>query len=227
MMHRTGLIIPSSNIVIEDVLQSSRHLNKPDVRYHMARLSVVSVNLGAQSLSQFEHNEMERAVEQLMEADVNEIIFAGTAGAWNGIERERAWCQETSDTLDVPITSTTLIAVDILKKRADANLALITPFTKQVHDKILENFAAENICPTINHHFNLETSRDMASISEYQIADKINESMISGADTILCFCTNFRGMDAFQILQRAPEPIALFDSVALTLERPHGFSGSQ
>ena len=38
-MDRIGLIVPSSNVVIEDLLQAPPHPARRDMRFHIARLS--------------------------------------------------------------------------------------------------------------------------------------------------------------------------------------------
>ena len=89
-MQRVGIIIPSSNVVVEDTLLRHAAQLTLNVRYHIARISVVSVNLDDASVDQFQETAMNDALGQLCEAHVDSIVFAGTAGAWLGIDRERA-----------------------------------------------------------------------------------------------------------------------------------------
>ena len=216
-MHRVGLIIPSSNVVVEDTLRRQAGDMNPAVAIHIARFSVVAVDLGGDSVDQFQDAAIDRAIDQLMEAEVDRIIFAGTAGAWLGIDRERAWCRRATDRADLPVTSTTLLALEALCKANAARIGLITPFRTDVHEAIVQNFAGEGFATKVSHCLELDRSRDMADVSPERIADLVRSCLDEGCDTVLCFCTNFRGLDACQQISTVNPSATLLDSVGLTL----------
>ncbi|WP_306257177.1 hypothetical protein [Pararhizobium sp. IMCC21322] len=217
-MKRVGLIIPSSNLVIEDMLHGRAGSFRKDIGIHIARLPVTTVDLGNRSKKQFDAEMVDQAIDQLLEAQVSQIIFAGTAGAWLGIERERLWCAEAEQRTGVAVTSTTLLTLAELKTLNFGSLGLVTPFTPKVHDAIVQNFESEGFSVGYGSCFGLDSSRQMAELPLDQIADRIDMSFQKGCDGVLCFCTNFRGFEAAQLVRFPQIAGKILDSVQLTLD---------
>lgn len=217
-MKRVGLIIPSSNVVIEDVLRGRAGSFRNDIGFHIARLPVTTVDLGDRSKKQFAADVVDQAIDQLLEAHVSQIIFAGTAGAWLGIERERRWCAEAEQRTGLSVTSTTLLTLAELKSAKWSALGLVTPFTPKVHNAIVQNFESEGFSVNYGSHFGLDSSRQMAEVALDQIADRIKMSFRNGCDGVLCFCTNFRGFEAAQLIKSPHATGKIRDSVQLTLK---------
>lgn len=217
-MKRAGLIIPSSNVVVEDILHSGTVSFSGDFGIHIARLPVTKVDLGSDSKKQFDADVVDHAIDQLREAEVDQIVFAGTAGAWLGIERERRWCADVSQKTGIAVTSTTLLTLEKLKSAGFTQLGLVTPFTPKVHDTIVQNFQREGVSVEFGSNFNLDSSREMANISLDQIAGRIDLSFQNGCGGVLCFCTNFRGFEAMQLAVTPKARLNTLDSVRLTLD---------
>ena len=217
-MKRVGLIIPSSNVVIEDVLHGRAGPFRNDIGFHIARLPVTTVDLGDRSKKQFAADVVDQAIDQLLEAQVGQIIFAGTAGAWLGIERERNWCAEAEQRTGLSVTSTTLLTLAELKTAKWSAFGLVTPFTAKVHNAIVQNFESEGFSVNYGSHFGLDSSREMAEVALDQIADRIEMSFQNGCDGVLCFCTNFRGFEAAQLAKFPHATGKILDSVQLTLK---------
>lgn len=216
-MRRVGIIIPSSNVVIEDRLQTST-VDLGDIRFHVARLPVVAVDLGRESTGQFVDAALGQAVQQLCEAAVERIAFAGTAGAWLGIDHDRAWVARTETATGLPVTTTTLQVLDALGRVQPTRLGLVTPFTADVHDRIAESFATEGFPVTASRSFGLTLSRDMADVTPERIADLSGDCVDQGCDVVLTFCTNFRGSEARLLQLGEGTDATLLDSVDLTFQ---------
>lgn len=217
-MERVGIIVPSSNVVVEDLFQAPSGFLRKDRRFHIARLPVVAVDLGRDSTGQFDEAALDQAVRQLCEAAVARIVFAGTAGAWLGIDHDRDWVARTQAATGRPVSTTTLQVLAALARIRPDRLALITPFIEEVHARIAESFAAEGFPLAVGRHLGLTLGRDMAEVSPARIAEMIRDCAASGCDTILTFCTNFRGAEACRTEPVVSLPVTLLDSVALTFE---------
>lgn len=216
-MDRVGIIVPSSNVVIEDLLQAPSGCTRDDKRFHVARLPVVAVDLGDESIAQFNDAALDQAVRQLEETEVARFIFAGTAGAWLGIAHDREWVASTRATTGRPATTTTLQVLATLAHVRPSRLALVTPFIETVNARIAENFAAEGFPVATERHLGLTLSRDMAEVPPARIAEMIGDCADAGCDTVLTFCTNFRGLEACSTEPAIGMSVTLLDSVALTL----------
>ena len=112
-MERVGIIIPSSNVVVEDALHTATG------------------------------GSLDAAVQRLAEAPLDRIVFAGTAGAWLGIDHDRDWVARTEAATGLPATTTTLQTLEALARLRPDKLGLITPFVEEVHARIMDSFAAE------------------------------------------------------------------------------------
>ncbi|MCP4386341.1 MAG: hypothetical protein GY798_33860 [Hyphomicrobiales bacterium] len=217
-MRRVGIIIPSSNVVIEDRLQGMPAAVRGDMRFHIARLPVVAVDLGRDSTDQFADAALDQAVQQVCEAEVEQIVFAGTAGAWLGIDHDRAWVTRTEMATGLSATTTTLQVIDALRRVRPARLGLVTPFTADVHDRIEETFAGAGVPVADRHALGLTLSRDMADVSPERIADRFSDCIDDGCDVVLTFCTNFRGSEARLLWLGDGMQATLLDSVDLTFQ---------
>lgn len=216
-MQRIGLILPSSNHVVEETLRARAPELSHARQAHIARFSVEKVDLSDNSTGQFRNDPVDRAIDQLREAGAETIVFAGTAGAWLGIEREREWQERAERRSGVGVTSTTLLTVDALRAAGRDNWSLVTPFTREIHDCILVNLRGEGFAFDGGHWFGHDDSRSMATIAPAAIAEKLRTCLATGSDGVLAFCTNFRGGEAFALVDDRPGEAVLLDSVLLTL----------
>ena len=94
---RIGMIVPSSNTVVEPICSRIFFGMEDVVTVHYSRLEVVNVSLDDNSTRQFAVDTMLRAADQLAQAKVDAIIWNGTAGSWLGIERDREMCQKIEE----------------------------------------------------------------------------------------------------------------------------------
>ena len=78
---RIGMIVPSSNTVVEPICSRIFFGMEDVVTVHYSRLEVVNVSLDDNSTRQFAVDTMLRAADQLAQAKVDAIIWNGTAGS--------------------------------------------------------------------------------------------------------------------------------------------------
>ena len=105
---RIGMIVPSSNTVVEPICSRIFFGMEDVVTVHYSRLEVVNVSLDDNSTRQFAVDTMLRAADQLAQAKVDAIIWNGTAGSWLGIERDREMCQKIEEKTKIPMSTASL-----------------------------------------------------------------------------------------------------------------------
>ena len=216
-MQRIGFILPSSNLVVEETLRARAAQLSPAAQAHIARFSVEKVDLSDESARQFRSDPVDCAMDQLLEAGVEKIVFAGTAGAWLGIDREREWRDRAEQRTGVDVTSTTLLTLDALRAARADGWALLTPFTEGIHGRILANLRGEGFAFEEGHWFGLDDSRSMAALAPVEIAGKLQDCFAARSGGVLAFCTNFRGAEAASLVEETPKAAVFLDSVLLTL----------
>ena len=80
---RLGVLVPSSNTVVE--LETAKLLPEDgSVTMHVSRLRVVSIASDDGSLAQFAADKVVAAAELLADAEVETILWNGTAASWLG-----------------------------------------------------------------------------------------------------------------------------------------------
>src|SRR5260221_9521831 len=85
---RLGMLAPSSNTVLEP---ETMKLLPADgsVTAHISRLRVVQISDEAASFGQFDLDRVLAAVELLADANVDLILWNGTAASWLGFDHDR------------------------------------------------------------------------------------------------------------------------------------------
>lgn len=213
---RIGLLIPSSNVVMEDLLQSARP-GEPfrAARFHVARLRVEPVDLACESAAQFELQAMLRAAAPLADAKVDAIMWAGTAGLWLGLDHDRRLADALADATGVPVATTGLAVLDACRRLGARRVALLTPFLADVQRAIVGVLASEGVETVAEHHFGIDSSRLMADIPERDVIDAATRLASSGADALCCVCTNMRVPPS---LMQGALPVPVIDSARESLQ---------
>ena len=124
---RIGMIVPSSNTVVEPICSRIFFGMEDVVTVHYSRLEVVNVSLDDNSTRQFAVDTMLRAADQLAQAKVDAIIWNGTAGSWLGIERDREMCQKIEEKTKIPMSTASLGLVGSYQDFDIKRLHLVTP----------------------------------------------------------------------------------------------------
>ena len=213
-MLRAGLLIPSSNVVVEDTLRSHA---VPDVTLHIARLGVTAVTANTASSDQFALGGMVEAMALLADTNPNALAWAGTSASWLGLARDRDLIRRLEDRFDIPATTTTVAVIDRLTRDGADRIGLVTPFTEDLGHAIAANFAAAGIHVLSARHLGANDSRSMADFNAAQIEDAVCDVARHHPKAVLCLCTNFRGA---LVSERLSQTLGLpvLDSVTLTLE---------
>lgn len=212
-MTRIGLILPSSNVVVEDALRQ----RDATVSWHVTRVPVERVGLDPEAARQFETERLLEAASLLADASVDALAWAGSAGAWTGIARERATAARIGAAIGRPFTTTTLAVVERVHAIGSPRLGLLTPFTREVQAAIRRELAGEGIEVVCDRALGLESSLAMGELAAREVEAEALAVGLGRAEAILILCTNLRGWEVVAHLERATDR-PVIDSVAVTLD---------
>lgn len=212
---RIGLILPSSNVVLEPAAAACWS-GLPYFSWHISRLRVGVVALEDASVAQFETEAMMAAAERLIDADVDGLCWAGTAGAWLGLDRERELAESLAEQARKPATTTMLALMDQLAERRIERVGLLTPFTPEVQAAIIANLGAAGVTVTAACALGLASSRAMADVPPETIVEAVPVLARDGAQAVLILCTNLPGWQVAAELER-DLGLPVLDSAELTL----------
>ncbi|WP_345531049.1 Asp/Glu/hydantoin racemase [Viridibacterium curvum] len=212
-----GILTPSSNTSLEP-LTSALCAAAPGVSAHFARFPVTEISLKPAALGQFDDEKILAAARLLADAKVQCIGWSGTSAGWLGLEADRILCQRIEDATGIPATTSTLALQEIMRKTGRKSLGLVTPYTDDVQQKILSNFASEDMACTAEKHLGISVNFDFSEVSEseltYMVASVASAKPAPAA--ISTFCTNLK---AAHLVERweAAYGIPVYDTVSTVI----------
>lgn len=223
MRKRLGMITPSSNSVLEPVT-SAMLADAPRVTAHFSRFRVTEIALDAVALNQFDASVMLPAADLLADAKVDAIAWNGTSASWLGIGRDRSLCEAIAARTGIPATTSTLACIDAARALGARRVGLVSPYTDDVQQRIVDVWAGEGVAPHAERHLGLRDNFSFGEVAPATIAEMIRAVAAEGADAIVILCTNLDGAALAATLERELH-IAVLDSVAVTLWRSLGLAG--
>ena len=211
-MKRFGLLIPSSNVVLEALIKKT----KSDATIHVARLGVLDVKLDKTSRAQFELEIQLDAAKLLCDAKVDTIVWGGTSASWLGIENDLRFVDQMQHKTGVPTGSCVLEINRQLDLLGARRLGIVTPYTADVADHIKRNYESLGYEITAVANDGGDQSNDFASLTQDTISQMIKNVAVTQPDAIVIMCTNVAGAALAQTMQ---EDIGcpIIDSAAATL----------
>ena len=212
---RIGIVIPSSNVVIEPLAMQRFWKSKDTV--HFSRLGVVNIELNAKSLAQFEMAEQLSAAQKLCDAQVDAIVWGGTSSSWLGIEHDEEYRRFIQQETGI---STTTCVLEMNRKLASLSarrISIVTPYTDAVHNRILDNYEELGFPRPTGQNFGGTVSNDFASISSKILKDMVLSVAKNSPDVIMIMCTNLRGAAVAEDLSKQLG-LPVIDSAAATLQ---------
>ena len=134
-----GVVIPSSNTVVEQVLP--RLLGeRAGVTLHVARFRLE--RLGADAPTSFPVDAVFAAAELLSHARVAAIAYCGVSGAWLGVDRDDAFCSRVVAELGTPACTSTLAVVAALRAAGVERLGLVRAGPPELAERAVATLAA-------------------------------------------------------------------------------------
>jgi maleate isomerase len=218
-MHRSrrlGVIAPSSNTVLEP--ETARLLPADgSVTMHVSRFRVTHIAADAASRAQFEFDAMLEAARQLADAEVDVILWSGTAASWLGFDRDERLVAAIGAATGMPAT-TALLAVNRALSRLDARrIGLVTPYVAALEEAIVANYAAAGIETVAARRLDLTVNTDYAAVPPATIAAMAREVAAARPDAVVVMCTNLAGAGIAPVLS-AELGLPVLDSVRVGVE---------
>ena len=214
-MIRLGMLTPSSNTVLEPVI-GRLVAGLPGLSVHFSRFAVTEIALTPAALGQFAPAGMVAAARLLADAKVDTIAWNGTSGAWLGFEQDEHLCADITAATGAPATTSVLAFREAFRSLGVRRVGLVTPYTRDVQDRIVSNWGAAGFACTAERASGLRDNYSFAEVPESEIAGMIRAVVQDGCDAVAIVCTNLRGaLIAASLEQELGVPI--LDSVAVTL----------
>jgi len=211
-----GMLTPSSNTVLEPLTARMLAPLYPDVSAHFGRFRVTEIALDEAANRQFSLPPILEAAELLADARCDVIAWNGTSASWLGFDTDAALCAAITERTGIPATSAIIGLNKLLQRLGVRRLGLVTPYTADVQERIIANYARHGITIVAEAHSGLRDNFSFSDVTEAEIAAMCERVATARPDAIAIVCTNMRGpLIAPDLERRLGVPV--LDSVAFTL----------
>jgi maleate isomerase len=135
-----------------------------------------------------------------------------------GFQNDERLCRTIKERLGIPVTTSTLGLNKVLKFAKVQKLGLVTPYTEDVNDAIINNYTnfGYPITKKRERHLGIADNIAIAAIDETILHDMVRDVVEEGADAVTTFCTNW---NAAHLVDRWEKEfgVPVFDSVATVI----------
>lgn len=211
-----GVLTPSSNTALEP-LTSALAASAGQCSAHFSRFRVTEISLAEGALNQFDDSKILAAAELLADAKVDVIGWSGTAAGWRGFETDVQLCQRIEERTGIKATTAILALNELMQKLAVKKLAIVSPYTADVQQCIVNNYRAAGVETTAHRHLNISVNHSFALVLPEQLLALIGEVMEEGKpDAVVTYCTNLHAAQLAQEVERR-WGVPLLDTVSTTV----------
>ena len=172
---------------------------------------------GRGALNQFDDSKILAAAELLADAKVDVIGWSGTAAGWRGFETDMRLCQRITERTGIKATTAILALNELMEKLSVKKLAIVSPYTADVQQCIVNNYRAAGVATTAERHLDISVNHSFALVEPEQLLQLIGNVIEEGKpDAVVTYCTNLRAAQlAREVEQRWGVP--LLDTVSTTV----------
>lgn len=214
MTKRVGLLIPSSNTVME--VDFYRSLPS-SVTVHTGRMYMEATTVEGEGAMLDLH--AIPTAEVLATAEPHVVVFGCTsAGALRGSEYDAELCRRISETTGSPTVS----VIDSVRRELMATrarkIAVLTPYIDELNRRIKASVEADGLEVIAIHGMGISVNFDLARVEPPEIVAFAQERLGTNpeADALFISCTNFRALSALPRLRQIYRlPIVTSNQAAL------------
>ncbi|TQM99453.1 maleate isomerase [Acidovorax temperans] len=186
---RLGVLTPSSNTALEP-LTSAIVASLPGVSAHFSRFRVTEISLREQALNQFDDSPILAAAELLADAKVDVIGWSGTAAGWMGFERDQRLVERIRERTGINATTAVLALNELIALQDIRRLALVSPYTSDVQQRIVAHYAAIGVEVVAERHLGICVNHDFGLVPEANIDAMLDEVALAQPQAVATYCTN-------------------------------------
>ena len=177
---------------------------------------MTEISLSAAGLGQFDDSKILAAAELLADAQVDVIGWSGTSSGWLGFDADRRLVERIRERTGIAATTAVLALNELLALRGVKRLGLVTPYTADVQQRIVDNYRALGIEVVAERHLGIRVNHDFALVEPAQLMASMREVAAARPEAITTFCTNLHAAPLAEAFE-AETGIALLDTVSTTV----------
>lgn len=194
---KIGMLVPSANTRSEpDFVR----MMPEGVTVHAARLFITEAT--CEALARM-NEDIEQGAKYLATAEVDVIAFCCTGGSFfRGVGYDREVSALIQSAAHIPAVTTSTAVVEALKTLGVRTMAMATPYPKELND-IEKKFMEDSGLRVVSlKGLEIVKAPAIAQVPPSQVYQLAKEVDRREADGIFISCTNFRGVDVIDRLER-------------------------
>ncbi|MBB5501288.1 aspartate/glutamate racemase family protein [Paraburkholderia sp. MM5384-R2] len=209
---KLGMLTPSSNTALEPIT-SAMVAQLTGVSAHFSRFRVTEISLSDRALGQFDTNNIIQAARLLADANVDVIAWNGTSSGWLGFESDHQLCREIEEATGIRATTSVLALNEILAATGVKKFGLVTPYLKEVQQKIVANYRDNGIDCSSENHLGLKVNFQFSEVTEETLRAQIRAVAMQRPEAIVTFCTNLHAAHLASEVEQH-HGIPLYDTIS-------------
>jgi maleate isomerase len=198
---RIGMLTPSSNTVLEPVTAGLATPLGDRVSVHYSRFRVTVISDAEATRQQFDTQHLLNAAKLLADARPDVIVWNGTSGAWEGLDRDRELVAAIREATGVGATTATLSLVRLLRALNVRRYGLVVPYVEPIVRRIVATLGGLGFECAGTASEGLTENFSFAEIDAETLAAH-GRRVAENADAIVVHCTNLRGAEVAERLSR-------------------------
>jgi maleate isomerase len=100
------------------------------------------------------------------------------------------------------VTTPSTSSIKALKKLKANKIAIFTPYSKKLNDKVLDFFKKENFEITANSYFGIESDIDIGKVDHNYLYKILLKMDLNGADVLFISCTALPALSIIETLEK-------------------------
>jgi maleate isomerase len=198
MRTRVGLIVPSSNTVMEVDLYRSLESN---VTVHTARMYLEATTPEGELKMLTEH--LPGAIRDIATLKPHVVVFGCTsAGALRGNDYESQLISRIAEESSSKAISVIAAVRHAIVSRGARRVGVLTPYVDTLNERIRESLEADGLEVVGIHGLGIDDNFAIAAIDPSVIAARAYEHFADAEiDLLFTSCTNFRALDAVEQIE--------------------------
>jgi maleate isomerase len=220
-----GMLTPSSNTRLEPIT-TAMLAGLPEASAHFGRFRVREIALSGSALAQFDDSEILRAAELLADAKVQVIGWSGTSSGWLGFDADQRLCARISQATGVPACTSVLALNEIFSRTAVRRFGLVTPYTDDVQQRIVANYARAGFECVAERHLGWRDNWSFSEVPTDWLAAMAREVARERPDAITFLCTGLQSAPLVERLERSIG-IPIYDSISTVVWKSLVLAGAE
>ena len=199
MSTRIGLLVPSSNTVME--VDFYRAL-PPRVTVHTGRMYLEATTVQSEEVMLDEYTIP--AARVVATTDPDFVVFGCTsAGALRGTDYDTELCRRITKVTGVPTISVIKSVRDALKASGGSRVAILTPYLDELNQPIKASIEADGFEVMAIHGMGIRHNLDIGRVGPREIVEFARRTLGASldADTLFVSCTNLQAVSALSLLE--------------------------